>query len=119
MRTRLAYEKTFLPICASFSLKELVCFRPSGCGEAMAVARNLWGYIDRRDHRLMRRMNRWRAPPWVRVWVIAATAMGGGWVWDRPGLVLVADGRPQPPSANGSPGAGASLGVLGFQGALK
>src|SRR5216117_3628141 len=28
----------------------------------MAVARNLWGYIDRRDHRLMRRMNRWRAP---------------------------------------------------------
>ncbi len=30
----------------------------------MAVARNLWGYIDRRDHRLMRRMNRWRAPRW-------------------------------------------------------
>ncbi len=33
----------------------------------MAVARNLWGYIDRRDHRLMRRMNRWRAPRWIRI----------------------------------------------------
>jgi hypothetical protein len=28
----------------------------------MAVARNLWGFIERRDHRVMRRMNRWRAP---------------------------------------------------------
>src|SRR5207245_2283464 len=37
----------------------------------MAVARNLWGYIDRRDHRLMRRMNRWRAPRWIRIWMIA------------------------------------------------
>src|SRR6266568_371932 len=45
----------------------------------MAVARNLWGYIDRRDHRLMRRMNRWRAPRWIRIWMIAATRMGDGW----------------------------------------
>ena len=45
----------------------------------MAVARNLWGYIDRRDHRLMLRMNRWRAPRWIRIWMIAATRMGDGW----------------------------------------
>ena len=47
----------------------------------MAVARDLWGYIDRRDHRLMRRMNRWRAPRWIRIWMIAATRMGDGWIW--------------------------------------
>ena len=33
----------------------------------MTVARNLWGHIERRDHRVMRRMNRWRAPRWIRV----------------------------------------------------
>jgi len=31
----------------------------------MAVARNVWGFIERRDHRLMRRLNRWRAPRWI------------------------------------------------------
>ena len=118
MRTRLAYEKTFLPICASFSLKALVCFRPSGCGEAMAVARNLWGYIDRRDHRLMRRMNRWRAPRWFRIWMIAATRMGDGWIWYGLGLILLAYGGPQRLSAIGAAGSAAVLGIFVFK-ALK
>ena len=41
----------------------------------MAVARNVWGFIERRDHRVMRRMNRWRAPRWVRYWMITATRL--------------------------------------------
>src|SRR5260370_7227840 len=81
-------------MCASFLLIVLVCFRPFGCGEAMAVARNLWGYIDRRDHRLMRRMNRWRAPRWFRIWMIAATRMGDGGVWDGLGMMLLPYGGP-------------------------
>jgi len=60
----------------------------------MAVARNLWGYIDRRDHRLMQRMNRWRAPRWIRIWMIAATRMGDGWIWYGLGTLLLAyEGR--------------------------
>ena len=43
----------------------------------MAVLR----YIDRRDQRLMRRVNRWFAPRWVRVWMTAATRAGDGWLW--------------------------------------
>ena len=38
-------------------------------------------FIERRDHRVMRRMNRWRAPRWIRYWMIAATRMGDGWLW--------------------------------------
>src|SRR6266403_553921 len=71
----------------------------------MAVARNLWGYINRRDHRLMRRMNRWRAPRWFRIWMIAATRMGDGWIWYGLGLMLLAYGGPQRFSAIGAAGA--------------
>jgi undecaprenyl-diphosphatase len=69
----------------------------------MAVARTVWGYIERRDHRLMRRMNRWRAPRWVRLWMILATLIDGG---------------PQRFSAIGSAGAAAVLGIFVFK-ALK
>jgi undecaprenyl-diphosphatase len=81
----------------------------------MAVARNLWGYIERRDHRLMRRMNRWRAPRWIRYWMIAATRMGDGWLWYGLGAMLLIDGGPQRYSAVGAAGAAALSGVLVFK----
>jgi undecaprenyl-diphosphatase len=84
----------------------------------MAVARNLWGYIDRRDHRLMRRMNRWRAPRWFRIWMIAATRMGDGWIWYGLGLMLLAYGGQQRFSAIGAAGSAAVLGIFVFK-ALK
>src|SRR5260370_31788081 len=81
----------------------------------MAVARNLWGYIDRRDHRLMRRMNRWRAPRWFRIWMIAATRMGDGGIWYGLGMMLLAYGGPQRFSAIGAAGSAAGLGIFVFQ----
>src|SRR5207302_5230085 len=84
----------------------------------MAVARNVWGYIDRRDHRLMRRMNRWRAPRWIRIWMIAATRMGDGWIWYGLGLMLLAYGGPQRFAAIGAAGSAAVLGIFVFK-ALK
>jgi len=84
----------------------------------MAVARNLWGYIDRRDHRLMRRMNRWRAPGWIRIWMIASTRMGDGWIWYGLGLMLLAYGGPQRFAAIGAAGSAAVLGIFVFK-ALK
>src|SRR6266853_4756592 len=82
----------------------------------MTVARNLWGYIDRRDHRLMHRMNRWRAPRWIRIWMIAATRMGDGWIWCGLGLILLAYGGPQRFSAIGAAGSAAVLGVVVWKG---
>ncbi len=41
------------------------------------------------DHRLMRRVNRWRAPRWVRWWMLLATRAGDGWLWALIGLAIL------------------------------
>jgi undecaprenyl-diphosphatase len=84
----------------------------------MAVARSLWGFIERRDHRLMRRMNRWRAPRWFRIWMIFSTRLGDGWIWYALGFLLLAYGGPQRFSAVSAAGAAALVGILVFK-ALK
>jgi undecaprenyl-diphosphatase len=38
-------------------------------------------FITRRDHTVMRRLNRWHAPRWVQVWMVLATRAGDGWLW--------------------------------------
>ena len=38
-------------------------------------------FIAERDHGLMRRLHRWQAPGWVRLWMVAATRGGDGWLW--------------------------------------
>ena len=45
--------------------------------------------IAHRDQRLMRRINRWPAPRWVRVWMLAATRGGDGWLWYAMGLFIL------------------------------
>ena len=42
----------------------------------MAMAKDVWGYIENRDHRVMRRMNRWKAPRWFRFWMLGRNADG-------------------------------------------
>jgi undecaprenyl-diphosphatase len=46
-------------------------------------------FISKRDHRLMRRVHRWRAPRWVRFWMICATRGGDGWLWCLLGLLVL------------------------------
>src|SRR5256885_6947565 len=81
----------------------------------MTVTRQVWGFIERRDHRVMRRMNRWRAPRWIRYWMIAATRMGDGWLWYGLGIMLLLYGGPQRFSAIGAAGASAITGVFVFK----
>ncbi|MBL8176292.1 MAG: phosphatase PAP2 family protein [Bryobacterales bacterium] len=38
-------------------------------------------YIESRDMRIMKRVHRWKAPAWVRQWMICATRGGDGWLW--------------------------------------
>lgn len=85
----------------------------------MAVARTVWGFIERRDHRVMRRMNRWRAPRWVRFWMILATRMGDGWLWYGLGIMLLIDGGTQRFAAVGAAGSAGILGIFVFKGLKK
>src|SRR5205807_2139770 len=84
----------------------------------MAVTRSLWMRIERRDHRLMRRMNRWRAPRWIRIWTITATRLGDGWIWYALGFLVLAFGGPQRFAAVSAAGAAAVAGIFLFK-ALK
>ena len=51
-------------------------------------------YISRRDHHLMRRLNGWRPPWWVRAWMIVASRLGDGWLWWGIGFALLIFGGP-------------------------
>ncbi|MCC7174295.1 MAG: phosphatase PAP2 family protein [Bryobacterales bacterium] len=49
----------------------------------------MWKFISRRDHGLMRRVHRWRAPRWIRLWMVCATRGGDGWLWFTLGLIIL------------------------------
>jgi undecaprenyl-diphosphatase len=55
----------------------------------MTVAKAVWNQIQSNDHRLMRRVHRWRAPRWFRILMILMTRLGDGWLWYSLGLILV------------------------------
>jgi undecaprenyl-diphosphatase len=55
----------------------------------MTRATAMLSFIALRDQRLMRRVNRWPAPRWIRVWMLCATRGGDGWLWYAMGLVIL------------------------------
>jgi len=55
----------------------------------MAVSKGLWGYIEQRDLRLMRRLHRWRAPRWIRLLVILSSRLGDGLIWYVLGVFIL------------------------------
>jgi len=46
-------------------------------------------FIANRDYKLMRKVNKWPAPKWIRLWAIAATRAGDGWLWYLTGLAVL------------------------------
>lgn len=40
----------------------------------------------------MRRVNRWTPPRWMRLWMVAATRGGDGWLWYAVALIVALDG---------------------------
>jgi undecaprenyl-diphosphatase len=84
----------------------------------MAGAKTVWGFIENRDHRVMRRMNRWKAPRWIRFWMLTATRMGDGWLWYSLGALLLAFGGGRGYVAFGAAGSAAITGIFVFK-ALK
>jgi undecaprenyl-diphosphatase len=53
-----------------------------------SVVRHAAAWLDTRDHRVMQRLNHWRPPRWMRLWMIAATRGGDGWLWYAMGLTV-------------------------------
>jgi len=50
--------------------------------------------LSRPDYLLMRRVNRWRAPRWVRTWMMLATRAGDGWLWGMFGIAILFSSAP-------------------------
>src|SRR5579872_6062873 len=55
----------------------------------MTAPRMVWQFILASDHQVMRKVHRWRAPRWLRYWMIASTRLGDGWVWYSVGIALL------------------------------
>src|SRR5260370_11732344 len=46
------------------------------------------------EHSLMRKVNHWRPPAWVRWWMLASTKCGDGWFWAFCGVAVLASHDP-------------------------
>jgi undecaprenyl-diphosphatase len=71
-------------------------------------------WVERRDHGIMRHLNRWRAPRWLRLWMLAATRGGDGWLWYGVGLVVALYGGPDRFRALAACGLAVGTGVAFF-----
>src|SRR5690349_21477253 len=71
-------------------------------------------FITHRDHRVMRKVNRWQPPRWIRLWMVCATRGGDGWLWYAMGLIILAFGGAERFFAVGCAGLAAGAGVLAF-----
>ena len=80
----------------------------------MSAAMALLGAITLGDHRLMYRVNQWRAPRWVRLWMLCATRGGDGWIWYPMAAVLLAFGGQNRYVALSAAGLAAGAGIAIF-----
>jgi len=48
--------------------------------------------MTNQDLRLMRRVQGWRPPRWIRFWMLLATRAGNGWMWYAWGLTILVFG---------------------------
>jgi len=48
--------------------------------------------LESGDRKVMLKVNGWRAPRWIRVWMLCATRGGDGWLWYTLGAVILAFG---------------------------
>lgn len=72
------------------------------------------GFITRGDYRVMQYANNWLAPRWVRLWALAATRLGDGWLWGAVGLVILVLGDSDRFAALGAAGLAGVASVTSF-----
>jgi undecaprenyl-diphosphatase len=84
-----------------------------------AIPQTMLNYIAQRDLSVMQRLNSWRAPRWIRLWMICATRGGDGWLWYAMSAVILLFGGPERFSAVCAGAVAATIGVLLFMGLKK
>jgi undecaprenyl-diphosphatase len=80
----------------------------------MTTVRPIFDLIVAGDYGLMRRVNRWRAPRWVRLWMTCATRGGDGWLWYTLGALLLLFGGPPRLEAVGAGALSSAAGIAVF-----
>jgi undecaprenyl-diphosphatase len=78
------------------------------------VPGTLVNFITHRDHKLMRRVNGWYPPRWVRVWALWATRAGDGWLWYALAAAVLVFGGPERFLAVGCAALAAGIGIVLF-----
>src|SRR5579872_6488151 len=79
-----------------------------------STSRVMLSYISTRDQNLMRMLNGWRPPRWVRVWMVLASRLGDGWLWYAIGLLLLLFGGASRFMAVGTAALSAAIAVTLF-----
>lgn len=77
----------------------------------MTAPHSMFHFIATGDHKLMRKVNKWPAPRWVRLAAIAATRAGDGWLWYSLGLLIILFGGENRLIATAAAGSAAVTGV--------
>ncbi len=80
----------------------------------MTLPHAMLNYISHRDHKFMRRVNRWPAPRWIRLWALCATRGGDGWLWYGMGLMVMLFGGAERFLAVGAAALAAATGIAIF-----
>ena len=84
----------------------------------MTAHHTMLQFIAIGDHKLMRMVNKWLAPKWVRSFAMLATRAGDGWLWYLTGILMLVFGGPARFSATAAAGSAALVGI-GFFKLLK
>ena len=58
----------------------------------IALTADIVRFLESGDRKVMRKVNRWRAPRWIRIWMVCATRGGDGWLWYTLGAFTLAFG---------------------------
>jgi undecaprenyl-diphosphatase len=77
----------------------------------MTAHHSMLQFIATGDHKLMRKVNKWPAPKWIRLWAIIATRAGDGWLWYLIGLAILLFGGDSRLTAIASAGSAALVGI--------
>ncbi len=81
----------------------------------MAIYENILGHFAAGDHRLMRKVNRWTPPKWLRVWMVWDTRAGDGWLWYGVGLGVLMFGGAERWRAIAAAAAAAAAAIAVFE----
>lgn len=85
----------------------------------MTAHHTMLHFIAKRDYNLMRKVNKWSAPKWIRLWAIAATRAGDGWMWYLIGLFVLLFGGDERLTAVACSGSAALVGIGVFKSLKK